>query len=158
MKIEVLKLRCFLIPMYVLLLLVSSSATALSADNAIEERINTLIHLMTLEEKIAQLNPADRETTADNDRLEIPGFYFADGPHGVRVGVSTCFPVSIAMAATWDVDLVERIGVAMGKEHLAKGVNTALAPSIDLVRDPEPAEPRKQAGRTHIYQGKWVLN
>ena len=75
-----------------------------------ERRINWLIEQMTLEEKIAQLYGIDWMETADNTRLGIPGFRMADGPHGVRDGEATCFPVGIAMAATWDPELLERDG------------------------------------------------
>ena len=76
-----------------------------AAGQTIEERITALISRMTLQEKILQLhqNP-DAFSTADNTRLGIPGFTMADGPHGVREGSATSFPVGIGMAATWDPD------------------------------------------------------
>jgi len=74
--------------------------------------------------------------TAANSRLNIPGFVMSDGPHGVRNGLATSFPVGMGMAATWDVDLVYRIGEAMGKEFRGKGIDQQLGPCLDLTLDP----------------------
>ena len=59
--------------------------------------------------------------TADNTRLGIPGFFMADGPHGVRDGLATSFPVGISMAATWDRDLIY---------HLITNTKDAKTPSV----------------------------
>lgn len=103
----------------------------------IEERVNDLLSRMTLEEKIAQLG-GDRSgmATPDNDRLGIPGFKMADGPHGVRHGKATCFPTSLALGATWDNTLVQRVGEALGREFRGKGRYVALGPCINVIRDP----------------------
>jgi len=66
------------------------------ADESPEETIEWLIAQMSLDEKIAQLHGIDWMDTADNFRLGIPGFKFGDGPHGVRGGQSTSFPVGAA--------------------------------------------------------------
>ncbi|MEW6509855.1 MAG: glycoside hydrolase family 3 C-terminal domain-containing protein [Bacteroidota bacterium] len=102
----------------------------------LESRIDTLISSMTIAEKIKQLHHEGGFNTADNTRLQIPGFIMADGPHGVRDGLATSFPVSIGMAATWDPALIERVGAAMGREFLGKGKHQMLGPSMDLDRDP----------------------
>src|SRR3954451_11495413 len=47
------------------------------------------------------------------DRVGLPGFAFSDGPRGAVIGPATCFPVTMARGATWDVELEERIGVAI---------------------------------------------
>jgi beta-glucosidase len=73
--------------------------------------------------------------TADNARLGIPGFLMADGPHGVREGLATSFPVGIGMAAMWDTAMARRIGVAMGEEFRGKGKHQALGPALDIDRD-----------------------
>lgn len=116
------------------LLLVFWGGTA--AAQTIEQRIDALMSSMTIEEKIKQLHQEGGFNTADNTRLMIPGFVMSDGPHGVRDGFATSFPVSIGMAATWDPALIERVGAAMGKEFLGKGKHQMLGPSMDLDRDP----------------------
>ncbi len=57
------------------------------------------------------------------DRVGIPGVRFTDGPRGVTVGEATSFPVAIARAATWDVDIERRVAAAIGKEARAIGAN-----------------------------------
>ena len=54
------------------------------------------------------------------ERLGIPGLLFSDGPRGVVMGHSTAFPVSMARGATWDRDLEERVGTAIGLEGRAQ--------------------------------------
>jgi hypothetical protein len=49
-------------------------------------------------------------------RLNIPGIRFTDGPRGIVMGASTCFPVSMSRGATWDTGLERRIGHAIGLE------------------------------------------
>jgi len=102
----------------------------------LEQKITDLISKMTLEEKVKQLHQQGWFNTEDNVRLNIPGFVMSDGPHGVRNGLATSFPVGIAMAATWDKDLAFRVGEAMGKEFRGKGIHQALGPCLDLTMDP----------------------
>jgi beta-glucosidase len=105
----------------------------------VEARIDTFLNQMTTEEKILQLHQEGSFNTATNTRLGIPGFVMSDGPHGVRDdngGNATSFPVGIGMASMWDVDLAQRIGVAMGNEFRGKRKNQALGPCLDIDRDP----------------------
>ena len=63
-------------------------------------------------------------TTAGRiDRIGIPGLRFTDGPRGVGIASSTSFPVAIARAATWDVDIERRVGAAIGAEARVHGAN-----------------------------------
>ena len=65
------------------------------------------------------------------DRVGLPGIRFCDGPRGVTLGHSTCFPVSMARGATWDVDLEERIGAAIGGScGLSAQIFSALSASM----------------------------
>jgi beta-glucosidase len=69
-------------------------------------------------------------------RLGLRGLFFVDGPRGVARGVSTCFPVAIARAASFDYALEERVGEAIGREARAHGANVCLAPCLNLLRHP----------------------
>ncbi len=102
----------------------------------LDQRVDSLLAKMTLDEKIIQLHAQGGFNTADNLRLGIPGFQMYDGPHGVRYGMATSFPVSIGMAATWDVDIIRQVGVALGQEFRGKGFHQMLGPSMDICRDP----------------------
>ncbi len=115
----------------------------------VEARIDTLLSKMTMEEKILQLHQEGGFNTADNTRLQIPGFIMSDGPHGVRDGMATSFPVGIGMASTWDVELAQRIGVAMGKEFRGKGKHQALGPCLDIDRDPRNGRSPETGGEDY---------
>ncbi len=69
-------------------------------------------------------------------RLGLSGLRMTDGPRGVAHGVSTCFPVAMARAASFDHDLEERVGEAIGREARAHGANVCLAPCINILRHP----------------------
>lgn len=115
-------------------------------SQTLSERIESLLSQMTLEEKILQLHAEGGFNTADNNRLNIPGFIMADGPHGVRDGLATSFPVGISMSATFDPDLMERVGKALGKEFRGKGKHQALGPCLDLTRDPRNGRTPESGG------------
>ena len=120
---------------YIVLTVLVSTYSLLMAQT-VEDRITTILGQMTTDEKILQLHAEGGFNTADNTRLSIPGFIMSDGPHGVRDGLATSFPVGIGMASTWDVDLAQRVGRAMGEEFRGKGKHQALGPCLDLDRDP----------------------
>ena len=69
-------------------------------------------------------------------RLGLGGIRFIDGPRGVTCGRATCFPVPMARAATFDYELEERVGEAIGREARASGANLLGAPCINLLRHP----------------------
>ncbi len=69
-------------------------------------------------------------------RLGIPGIRFSDGPRGVVVGQATAFPVPMARAATFDPDLEERVGDAIGVECRALGANLFAGVCVNVLRHP----------------------
>ncbi len=70
------------------------------------------------------------------DRFHIPAIKFCDGPRGAVQGQSTCFPVSMARGASWDIEMEERIGRAIGREVRAHGGNYFGGVCINLLRHP----------------------
>jgi len=125
-----------------------------SASESGEAMINSLISQMTVTEKISQLHGIWWMDTADNTRLGIPGFRMDDGPHGIRHDKATAFPVGIAMAATWDPELAERLGVALGEEFRGRGRNQALGPCLDITRDPRNGRSPESGGEEPYLGGK----
>lgn len=101
----------------------------------VEERIEDLLSRMSLEEKVDMLSGTGFESKP-NERLGIPSLNMTDGPVGVRWGKATAFPAGIAMAASWDTALVERIGQALARETKAKGRNVLLGPCVNIQRVP----------------------
>jgi beta-glucosidase len=108
-----------------------------------EARIDALLQAMTLAEKVALLAGASFWTTTPIERLGIPAIKVSDGPNGARGGggfaggiTSACFPVGIALAATWNTALVEQVGQALAEEAQAKGAHLLLAPTVNIHRSP----------------------
>lgn len=116
-----------------------------------EGRIRQLVERMTLDEKIGQMSGDSGPVkllaslfrynlltfnSGRNRRRGIPEIRFTDGPRGVALNRSTCFPVAMARGATWDVDLEERVGEAMGIEARAQGANFFGGVCINLLRHP----------------------
>jgi beta-glucosidase len=135
-------MKFYLIIVFSLLLIINKY----NFPQTLDDRVNSLIDQMTLQEKILQLHKEGGFNTADNIRLGIPGFVMADGPHGVRDSYATSFPVGISMAATWDRDLIYRVGFAMGEEFKGKGKHQALGPCLDLNRDPRNGRSPESGG------------
>jgi beta-glucosidase len=112
------------------------------AGGGIDDRVERWLRQMTLEQKIKQMHGSrlgpveDLYQTPDDDLLGIPGFRMVDGPRGVRAGNATTFPVGMARAATFDVELERHVGEAIGFETAAKGGNVILAPTINNLRHP----------------------
>jgi len=86
-------------------------------------------------------------------RLGIPGIRFTDGPRGVTIGRSTCFPVTMARGATWDPALEEQIGLAIGREARAQGANFYGGVCINLLRHPAWGRAQETYGEDPIHLG-----
>ena len=108
-----------------------------------------LLSQLTLEEKAALLDGSDRWHTEPIERLDIPAVMTADGPHGLRKQSpeaalsdlhesypATCFPPAVSLASTWDVDLVRRVGEALGDECRAEQISILLGPGVNMKRTP----------------------
>jgi beta-glucosidase len=116
---------------------VSSKTTATAVENDTEARITALIAKMTLEEKLEQICGKDFMDGNVNTRLGIPALMMTDGPHGVaRYDKNTGFPPLVTMGATWNPELCERFGMALGQETKARGRNLILGPCVNIHRTP----------------------
>jgi len=87
-------------------------------------------------------------------RLGFPGVRFSDGPRGVVIGRSTSFPVTMARGATWDPELEQRVGLAMGREARAYGANYSGAVCINLVRHPSWGRAQESYGEDPVLLGR----
>ena len=88
------------------------------------------------------------------ERVGLPGVRFCDGPRGVSLGHSTCFPVSMARGATWDPDLEERVGEAMGAEARAQGANLIGSVCINLLYHPAWGRAQETYGEDACHVGE----
>ena len=106
--------------------------------------VDTLITQLTLDEKAALTAGVDFWHLAAVERLGIPSVQVTDGPNGARgsalfgLGDETavCIPCGSALGATWDPELVERVGGMLGEEALTKTCRVLLAPTVNLHRSP----------------------
>lgn len=83
----------------------------------------------------------------ENSRLKIPVLIHDECLHGCMAKGSTSFPQSIAIASTWNPELMYEIATAIGKETRARGIHQALSPTINIARDP-------RCGRTEETYGE----
>lgn len=139
----------------------STTPPKLSKDN-----VKEVVAAMTLEEKAQivvgagmagftgapvvgsthNLVPGAAGTTQPIERLGIPAIVLADGPAGLRISprrkdddktyFCTGFPVGTLLACTWNSELVEQVGAAMGNEVKEYGVDVLLAPGMNIHRNP----------------------
>ena len=130
------------------------------ADDAVEQRIDTLIAQMTLAEKVDEMHGSALTdgvyATPGVDRLGVPGFGMIDGARGVSTiaGNATCFPVAMARGATWDPTLEERVGEAIGTEARARGASVILAPVVNILRHPRWGRAQETYGEDTVHLGQ----
>ena len=104
--------------------------------------IGQIIGEMTLEEKMSLLAGVDMWHSEAIERLAVPALKVTDGPNGARgMGgiagkASASFPVGIAMGATWNTELIGRVGQALAEETKAKGAHILLGPTVNIHRTP----------------------
>ena len=101
--------------------------------------VDKLMEQLTREEKVSLVAGHDMWTTTAIPRLGIPPLKVTDGPNGARGGsfsgkASACFPCGSALAASWDIDLVEEVGEALADEVRTKGARMLLAPTVNIHR------------------------
>lgn len=129
----------------------------------IDERVADALSQMTIDEKIHLLKgsglasalgmvepgegiPGAVGTIVPTPRLGLPTIYLSDGPAGLRIeptreGESrtyycTAFPIGTLLASTWNIELVEEVGNAMGNEALEYGLDVILGPGANIHRHP----------------------
>ena len=142
----------------------------------VEKRVEDLLSRMTLEEKLAQLRsgrempeagvgnlthvtrglPAKEGAEKANQyqvkavektRLGIPVVIHDECLHGCVAKFSTSFPQAIALAATWDRELMYRVSKAIARETRSRGIHQCLSPVVNIARD-------VRAGRTEESYGE----
>jgi beta-glucosidase len=137
----------------------------LDLDRPLAARVAALVSRMTLDEKVAQM----MDEAPAIDRLGVPAYnWWNEALHGVaRAGVATVFPQAIALAATFDEALVERVAGAIGDEARAKHHEfvrqgsraryqglTFFSPNINIVRDPRWGRGHETYGEDPFLSGR----
>lgn len=149
---------------YYLMLLTAFSLTAAYgqySETSIERKIDSILPLLTLEEKVAMCHAQSKFSSPGVPRLGIPEIWMSDGPHGVRAEISwddwshagwtndsiTAFPALTCLAATFDPQLSLEYGVAIGEEARYRKKDILLGPGVNIYRTP-------LNGRNFEYMGE----
>ncbi len=116
-------------------------ATSRTPQVNVEQRVATLLEQMTTEEKIAMLCGDGMWFLRGVERLGVPSIRMTDCGHGVTATdqertCATCFPTAVGQASTWNADLLETLGAALGREVLASGNAILLGPMVNIHRVP----------------------
>lgn len=111
--------------------------------------IEEVLKSMTLEEKAQMCSGRDFWFSQNIDRLGIPSVMMCDGPNGLRkqlgegdhLGINesietVCYPTASAMAASFDRELLQRLGELLGEECQAEQVGMLLGPGVNMKRSP----------------------
>lgn len=134
-----------------------------------EEALRALVGRMSLKEKITEMagNSGWAKLAVmavryglwtfdagGSRRLGIPRLRFTDGPRGVCLNHSTCFPVAIARGATWDPGLQEMIASAIGSEARAQGANFYGGICVNVLRHPGWGRAQETFGEDPFHLGE----
>ncbi|MFX1378606.1 MAG: beta-glucosidase [Promethearchaeota archaeon] len=139
------------------------------SETEIEVYVRSVLNRMTLEQKVQQMTGNGLYLkvlkdggfgkrvydAAGSDEFNIPPFKFTDGPRGVIIPDSTCFPVSMARGASWDIELEQRIGDVIGKEVRAHGGNLFGGVCINNLRHPSWGRAQETYGEDSYLIGEF---
>lgn len=128
---------------------------------SIEQRVESALSLMTLEEKVALCHAQSKFSSHGVPRLGIPEIWMSDGPHGVREEIlwdswgnagftndsCTAYPALTCLAATFNPSLSLAYGVAIGEEARYRRKDILLGPGVNIYRTP-------MNGRNFEYMGE----
>jgi beta-glucosidase len=144
---------CFLL----LLPLVVGQAPAPDSPD-IEKRVDSILQKMTLEEKIDYIGGYQDFYVRPIPRLGIPAIKMSDGPIGLRNdGPATTLAGGIALAATWDSELVERAGTVLGDDARSRGVHILLGPGANIYRSPRDSRNFEYLGEDPFLAGRTAI-
>ncbi len=114
-----------------------------------EQRVDQLVHQMTLQQKLEYIGGTGFAIRAVPS-LGLPAFEMSDGPYGTRSNAgfpSTVYSAGIGLAASWDPKLAIEVGGGIGRDARARGVNFMLGPGVNIYRSP-------RNGRNFEYFGE----
>jgi beta-glucosidase len=116
---------------------IAAQTSATQSTAQIEQRVDSILSRMTLQQKIDMLGGVDDFYVRDFPDLNLRRLKMADGPLGVRnYGPATTMAGGISLAATWDPELAEHVGTEIGRDARARGVHFMLGPGVNIYRAP----------------------
>ena len=131
------------------------------SSNNIETKIDSILSLLTLKEKVDMCHAQSKFSTKGIERLGIPELWMSDGPHGVRAEISwddwsyagwtndsiTAFPALTCLAASFNPNLSSQYGFSVGEEARYRKKDVLLGPGVNIYRTP-------LNGRNFEYMGE----
>ena len=127
----ILALTCALVP-------VAFAQAPHPLTSADRQRIDEIVHKMTLAEKLKYIGGNEMEIFPVPS-VGLRALEMSDGPIGVRLDSgfpSTTYAGGIALAATWDREMAQRVGAGIGRDARARGINYMLGPGVNIFRSP----------------------
>jgi beta-glucosidase len=132
-----------------------------SNNPILETRIDSILTLLTLEEKVAMCHAQSQFSSPGVPRLGIPELWMSDGPHGIRGEINwsnwdysgwtndyiTAFPALTCLAATFNPSLSKQYGISIGEEARYRKKDVLLGPGVNIYRTP-------LNGRNFEYMGE----
>ncbi|HEX4022970.1 MAG TPA: glycoside hydrolase family 3 C-terminal domain-containing protein [Acidobacteriaceae bacterium] len=123
------------------------------------QKVDALVQKLTLEQKITLIGGEDDMFIKAMPSIGLPRLKMSDGPLGVRTwGPSTAFAGGIGLAASWDTKLADRVGVMLGEDARARGVNFLLGPGINIYRAPMDGRNFEFFGEDPYLAGQMAAN
>ena len=167
------KVRLF-IGFYVLLsinIVAQESFVKSEMNQIIESKIDSIISLLTLEEKVAMCHAQSKFSTSGVGRLGIPEIWMSDGPHGIRGEINwdnwgyanwtndsiTAFPALTCLAATFNPKLSKKYGISIGEEALYREKDVLLGPGVNIYRTPLNGRNFEYMGEDPFLASKMVV-
>ncbi len=158
MKKQILRFSIFLCSL--VLILGSNNIIGQNKIN-VESKIDSILLLLTIKEKIAMVHAQSKFSTPGVPRLGIPEVWMSDGPHGVRGEINwdnwgyanwtndsiTAFPALTCLAATFNPKLSKDYGESVGEEARYRKKDILLGPGVNIYRTP-------MNGRNFEYMGE----
>ena len=124
-----------------------------------DKRVESILGQMTVEEKVDLIAGVDFFYLRGVPRLGVPRLRMVDGPMGVRNdGPATAYAGGIALAASWNTGLAERIGVEFGRDARAKGGHFLLAPGVNIYRASIAARNFEYFGEDPFLASRMAVN
>ena len=136
-----------------------------------EQKIDSVVSLLTLEEKVAMVHAQSKFSTPGVERLGIPELWMSDGPHGVRAEINwddwgyskwtndsiTAFPALTCLAATFNPKLSADYGFSVGEEARYRKKDVLLGPGVNIYRTPLNGRNFEYMGEDPFLASKMVV-
>lgn len=163
--------KTFLIAFIVVVSIPVISFSQSNGENEIEYKIDSILKMLTLEEKVAMCHAQSKFSTPGVPRLGIPEIWMSDGPHGVRGEINwdnwgyagwtndyiTAFPALTCLAATFNPALSSEYGISVGEEARYRKKDVLLGPGVNIYRTPLNGRNFEYMGEDPFLASKMVV-